>query len=188
MPGWEERWRQFHLGVRVGPFWIGPPWQRPPTGAVPVLIDPGRAFGTGAHPTTQLCIELVAEREPATVLDVGCGSGVIAIAAALLGFAPVVAVDVDPAAVDATTRNAAANGLDIDVRQLDLATTTLPAAELVVANISRELLETLAARTEARVLIASGYLERDVPELSAYRRRERRVRDGWAADLFESSQ
>jgi ribosomal protein L11 methyltransferase len=187
-PGWEERWREFHLGARVGPFWIGPPWQRPPRDAVPVVIDPGRAFGTGAHPTTQLCVELAAELEPGSLLDVGCGSGVIAIAAALLGFAPIVAVDFDPAAVDATARNAAANGIDVDVRQLDLATDALPAAELVVANISRELVEVVLARIEARVVIASGYLERDHPELGAYRRRERRVRDGWAGDLLERSQ
>ncbi len=152
------------------------------------MIDPGRAFGTGAHPTTQLCVELVAEREPASLLDVGCGSGVIAIAAALLGFAPAAAVDIDPAAVDATARNAAANGVDVDVRQLDLATDALPAADVVVANISCELVETVLSRTDARVVIASGYFERDDPELRAYRRRERRVREGWAADLLERSE
>ena len=56
--GWEHRWREFHRPVRVGPFWIGPPWEQPPRDVVPVVIDPGRAFGTGAHPTTRLCVEL----------------------------------------------------------------------------------------------------------------------------------
>ncbi len=121
-PGWEERWRDFHRPVQIGPFWVGPPWQLPPRDATALVIDPGQAFGTGAHATTQLCIELVAEQEPSSLVDVGCGSGVIAIAAALLGFAPVVAVDVDPAALDATARNAAANGVTLDVRQLDLVT------------------------------------------------------------------
>ncbi len=187
-PGWEERWRDFHRPVRVGPFWVGPPWQLPPRDAVPLVIDPGRAFGTGAHATTQLCIELVAELEPACLLDVGCGSGAIAIAAALLGFSPVVAVDVDPAAVDATVRNAAVNGAPVEVRQLDLVTEPLPSADVAVANISAELVETVLARTDAHVVVASGYLERDRPQLGSYRRLERRVRGGWAADLLERAE
>jgi ribosomal protein L11 methyltransferase len=174
--------------VRVGPFWIGPPWQLPPRDAVPLVIDPGQAFGTGAHATTQLCIELVAEQEPTALVDVGCGSGAIAIAAALLGFTPVTAVDVDPAAVDATVRNAAANGTALDARQLDLVSDALPAADLVVANISLELVEALLPRTDARLVIAAGYLERDQPRLGSYRRRERRVRGGWAADLLERAE
>jgi ribosomal protein L11 methyltransferase len=184
-PGWEERWREFHRSVYVGPFWIGPPWERPPDHVMSIVIDPGRAFGTGAHPTTQLCLELVAELAPASLLDVGCGSGAIAIAAARLGFSPVVAVDVDPAAVEATARNTAANGVSVDVRQLDLATAALPSAGVTVANISLELVEAVLTRTDAPLAIVSGYLERDRPRTGAYRQRERRVRDGWAADLFE---
>ena len=187
-PGWEDRWREFHRAVRVGPLWIGPPWQLPPPDAVPVVIDPGRAFGTGAHATTQLCLELVSELEPASLVDVGCGSGVIAIAATLLGFSPVIAVDVDPAAVDATSRNAGANGATVDVRRLDLTTDKLPDADVAVANISAALVETVLARTEARVVVASGFLERDEPEPGKYRRRERRARGGWAADLLERSE
>jgi ribosomal protein L11 methyltransferase len=187
-PGWEDRWREFHRAVRVGPLWIGPPWQLPPRDAVPVVIDPGRAFGTGAHATTQLSLELVSELDPASLLDVGCGSGVIAIAASLLGFSPVTAVDVDPAAVDATLRNAGANDVALDVSRLDLTTDELPDAEVAVANISAALVETVLARTDARVVVASGFLARDQPELGKYRRRDRRVRGGWAADLLEHSQ
>ena len=187
-PGWEERWRKFHRPVRVGRLWIGPPWEQPPVDAVPVVIDPGRAFGTGAHATTRLCIELVSELAPTSLLDAGCGSGVIAIAAAALGFSPVVALDVDPAAVDATARNAAANRVAVDVRKLDLAADPLPSAELAVANISLERVESVLSRVDARVVVASGYLERDEPQLGPYRRRERRIRDGWAADLFERAQ
>ena len=187
-PGWEDRWREFHRAVRVGPLWIGPPWQLPPRDAVPVVIDPGRAFGTGAHATTQLCLEFVSELDPTSLVDVGCGSGVIAIAATLLGFSPVTAVDVDPAAVDATSRNAGANGATVDVRRLDLTTDKLPEADVVVANISAALVEVVLARTDAQVVVISGFLERDQPELGKYRRRERRVRGGWAADLLERSQ
>ena len=186
--GWEERWRGFHRPVRVGPLWIGPPWARPPSETVPVVIDPGRAFGTGTHASTRLCLELVAELEPSSLLDVGCGSGVIAIAAALLGFAPVVAIDVDPAAVDATRRNAGANGVALDVRQIDLSTARLPTADVAVANISLAQVELLVARVDAHMVVTSGYLERDEPRAPGYERRERRVDDGWAADLFERAE
>ena len=187
-PGWEDRWREFHRPVRVGPFWIGPPWERPPDDAVPVVIDPGRAFGTGGHATTQLCVGLLAELEPASLLDVGCGSGVIAIASALLGFSPVVAVDLDPAAVDATGRNAAANGVVLDVRELDAERQALPRTDVAVANISLERVEFLLTRLDSATVVVSGYLERNEPRLGRYRRRERRVRDGWAADVLERAQ
>ncbi len=73
--GWEDRWRDFHRGVTIGPLWVGPPWERPPGDLLAVVIEPGRAFGTGAHPTTRLCLELLAELPPGSLLDVGCGSG-----------------------------------------------------------------------------------------------------------------
>ena len=85
-PCWEDRWRTFHHGVRIAGLWIGPPWELAPSGVPAVVIEPGRAFGTGAHPTTRACVELLARGERGSVLDAGCGSGVLAIAAAKLGF------------------------------------------------------------------------------------------------------
>jgi ribosomal protein L11 methyltransferase len=181
---WEERWRRFHRPVRIGRLWVGPPWERPPEGAVAVAIDPGRAFGTGAHESTRLCLEHLLEQEPCAVLDVGCGSGVLAIAAARLGFAPVVAVDHDGAAVETARENARANGVDIDVRLLDAATDELPPAELVLANISASAIEEVAARLEAARVVASGYLESDRPDLPGYRWLARRTAAGWASDLY----
>ena len=110
-PGWEDRWREFHHPVRIGPLWVGPPWETPPPDAIPVVIDPGQAFGTGAHPTTRLCLELLLDQPRGSVLDVGCGSGVIAIAAAKLGFGPVLAVD-DRRRRSRGDGNARANGVD----------------------------------------------------------------------------
>ena len=114
--GWEDKWRAFHRPVRVGRLWVGPPWETPDADALVVVIDPGRAFGTGSHPTTQLCLAALQELEPQSLLDVGCGSGVLSVAAALLGFGPVTAVDVEEPSVEATRGNAAANGVELDVR------------------------------------------------------------------------
>ena len=66
--GWEDGWRAFHRGVRVGRCWVGPPWEEPPGDAVAVVIDPGRAFGTGAHPTTRLCLELPPGTQPGEIV------------------------------------------------------------------------------------------------------------------------
>jgi ribosomal protein L11 methyltransferase len=183
--GWEDNWRGFHHGVVVGRFWVGPPWEVSPAGVEAVVIDPGRAFGTGAHPTTRLTLALLQEQPPGSLLDVGCGSGVLSIAAAKLGFAPLLAVDVDPDAVEVTRENAGANGVEIDARVCDALTDELPATDLVVANVALDVVEALLARVPAGRVIASGYLERDEPRVTGWRRVDRRTDGGWAADLVE---
>jgi ribosomal protein L11 methyltransferase len=181
--GWEDRWRAFHTGVRIGPLWVGPPWEEPPAGAVAIVIDPGRAFGTGAHPTTRLALELLAELEPGSLLDVGCGSGVIAIAAAKLGFAPVRAGDSDPVAVEVTRENAERNGVEVEAALLDARADEL-AADVVVANILLGVVEELAPRVRCRRLVLSGYLTTDRPTVPGLFHVARRERDGWAADCY----
>jgi ribosomal protein L11 methyltransferase len=183
---WRDRWKQFHRPVRVGPLWIGPSWHDPPPGATTIVIDPGRAFGTGAHPTTRLCIELLLELEPTSALDLGCGSGVLALVAAKRGFAPVIAVDADENAVLATKANAAANEVAVDARRLDILADELPEAALAIANITHQALERLAPRLRSRRLVSSGYLPTDPPECLPFRHVRRITRDGWAADLHEA--
>jgi len=183
-PGWEDEWRRFHVPVIVGPLWIGPPWQEPQPGSTPIVIDPGRAFGTGAHETTRLCLELLLGVDRGSFLDVGCGSGVLAIAAARLGFAPVVALDVDESAVDAARRNAKANGVDLTVERADAASDSLPETDVAAANVTLEMVEALGARIETKHLITSGYLVADEPCLPGFRRHERRAGERFAADLF----
>jgi len=183
--GWEDRWREFHQPVRIGPLWVGPPWEVPPQDALAVVVDPGRAFGTGAHPTTQLCLGLLLDLPRASLLDVGCGSGVLSIAAARLGFAPVVAVDLEAAAFEATRANAAVNGVEVEARRVDALAEPLPAADLVVANIALAAVSTLAGRIFAPRLVTSGYPAADSFQPAGYECRERRLLDGWAADLFE---
>jgi ribosomal protein L11 methyltransferase len=184
--GWAENWRAFHRGVRVGPLWVGPPWESAPAGVSAVVIDPGRAFGTGAHATTRLCLELLADLPPGSLLDAGCGSGVLAIAGARLGHAPVIAVDNDPAAVEATVANAEANGVAVDVRLGDLGSPQLDRFDAVVANVTRADVVDLASRLRARKLVTSGYLESDATPLAGWAHETRRTAAGWAADLWRS--
>lgn len=198
---WAERWREFHRPlVLEGAITVRPPWEPPGTTSIDVVIDPGQAFGTGAHATTRLCLELMLELDPChrrgSLLDLGCGSGVLGIVAARLGWAPVLAADNDPASVQAAGTNAAANGVSLDVRRLDLRTDPLPDASMIVANLLSPLLISGAARIGAgnpQRLIASGILVAEADDVSrafagsGLTVAARRVSGEWAALLLESS-
>lgn len=186
--GWEERWRAFHRPVRIGPLWIGPPWEEPDPGAIPIVIDPGRAFGTGAHGTTRLCLELLLEDPRGSLVDLGCGSGVLSIAAAKLGYAPVTALDLDPQAIDATEANARANGVEVDVRLADASAGGVPAADTAVMNVALDVDLAIAPHLRSPRVITSGYLVSEAPQLAGYRQVERRETEGWAADLHVRTQ
>jgi len=183
---WQHRWREFHRAVRVGHLWVGPPWLEAPQEAVAIVIDPGRAFGTGAHPTTQLCLQLLIDlsSDQHSLLDIGCGSGVLAIAGRKLGFDPVTAVDHDPVTLEAAATNARENGVTVELRLAEALEDPLPPADVAVANISATAVETVAERVDAARLVTSGYLARERPRLERYRHFERRELDGWAADVW----
>ena len=170
---WAERWREFHRPLVLdGTLTVRPPWE--PTGGTPIdlVIDPGQAFGTGAHATTRLCLELMLELDAGgPFLDLGCGSGVLAIAAARLGLGPVAALDNDPASVAAARENAARNGVAVDVRRHDLRAGQVPAERTVAANLLAPLLRDIAARLPTgpgcpERLIAERLLVDEVDEIA----------------------
>jgi ribosomal protein L11 methyltransferase len=167
---WSERWREFHRPLVIDRrLTVRPPWGSPAETPIDVMIDPGRAFGTGAHATTRLCLEAMLELVPrGQFVDLGCGSGVLAITAAKLGWNPVLALDFDPAAVEATIENAVRNGVELDGRRYDLRSDPVDAsiAPTVAANLLAPLLEQWAARLHKRGhvplrVIAGGLLRQE---------------------------
>jgi ribosomal protein L11 methyltransferase len=178
-----------------GRLYVRPPWCDPPPpqdGLLDIVIDPNQAFGTGAHDTTRLCLEALLALPPGgPLVDLGCGSGVLAIAAAKLGWAPVVGVDHERAAVAAARANADANGVRLDIRHGDLRHDgPAPSAPAVVANLLRPLLEHLArggfAGEPPRVLVVSGLLHGEADAIAAafaashgLAEGARRERGGW---------
>jgi ribosomal protein L11 methyltransferase len=196
---WDVRWRSFHrpLVLDGGRVAVRPPWESTVGAEVELVIDPGQAFGTGAHATTRLCLELMLSLEPGgAFVDLGCGSGVLAIAAARMGWRPVVAVDNDVAAVRAAAENAAVNGVDVAVRRHNLRVDPVVSGPTVAANLLRPLLLTWASRIAGtpelpQRVIASGLLIGEGDEVArafealGFRDSARRASGEWAALLLE---
>jgi ribosomal protein L11 methyltransferase len=166
---WLDAWKEQYVAQRVGRVVIVPSWADEPTqaGDVRVTLDPGMAFGTGLHPTTRGCLDLLQRVSPmpAEVLDVGCGSGILAIAAVRLGAERAHGIDTDPVAVEATLANAERNGLDARVIAHVGTLPALPAQpyRLIVANLVAAVLVALAPRLAAHlapggVLLVSGII------------------------------
>jgi ribosomal protein L11 methyltransferase len=149
---WADRWQDFHKPLLIGErLWLRPSWEEPREGAIDLIVDPGRAFGTGAHPTTRLCLELLLELEQAgeghgPLTDLGTGSGVLAIAAAKLGWNPVRGYDHEPASIEAAATNAEANGVSVQLQKLNLREGLPDLASTVVANLTAPVLKAVASQ------------------------------------------
>jgi ribosomal protein L11 methyltransferase len=163
---WADRWQDFHRPLLVGGrLWVRPSWEAPRAGTIDIVVDPGRAFGTGAHPTTRMCLELLLDLADeggahGALADWGTGSGVLAIAAAKLGFGPIVACDHEPAALEAAGANARANAVELELRRANLRQHPPPPAPTVVDNLTTPILREIARRLERapQRLICSGLL------------------------------
>ncbi len=200
---WADRWQDFHQPLLVAErIWVRPSWAPAREGTVDVIVEPGRAFGTGAHATTRLCIELLAVLDEAgqaagPLLDLGTGSGVLAIVAAKLGWYPVRACDHEPASLEASEENATRNGVELQLERVNLRETLPPLAPTLVANLTAPLLKEVAARIgEAetpRRMVCSGLLAGEADDVSAafaaagLREAERRVDGDWAALRLEGA-
>jgi ribosomal protein L11 methyltransferase len=214
---WADRWRDFHRPILVGGrIYVRPSWEPPVRrasdasksdssrastmrGNVPIdlVVDPGLAFGTGAHPTTRMCLELLlelAERGGASgpLTDLGTGSGLLAIAAAKLGWDPVAGCDHEEAAIEAAAANAGINGVEIDLELRNLRQSLPPLAPTVVANLTASVLRDVAGQLpgEPRALVLSGLLPSELDEIAGafaghgLDEVERRREGDWAALLL----
>lgn len=195
---WADRWRDFHKPLLVADrLWLRPSWEPSREGTIDVVVDPGQAFGTGAHPTTRLCLEFLCGLEAAgeaggELVDLGTGSGVLAIAAAKLGWSPIRGYDHEPSALGAATANAAVNGVSMGLERMNLRERLPELAPAVVANMTAPILKAVAGQMEAppRVLICSGLLPTEQDEVSGafadvgLGEAERRQDGDWAALLL----
>ena len=173
---WADRWRDFHEPTVLadGRVVIRPGWhESPKPDALDVVIDPGQAFGTGAHPTTRMCVDMLvwlADRGRATgpIADLGTGSAVLAIVAAKLGWSPVLGVDHEKAALIAAVENATANGVELDVEQANLRESPPPHAPTIVANLVAPVLRDVAnlITDPPRTLIISGLLTGEAEDVA----------------------
>ncbi len=200
---WDQQWKAFHKPVRIEnggrALRVRPPWEARRAGQdeADLVIDPGQAFGTGAHATTRLCLELLLALDPAdSCVDIGCGSGVLAIAAAKLGWLDVLALDYEAESVEATLTNSAANEVALRAQHFDLRSgKAAPGAQLVLANLLLPLLVELSAvgfsAPEPQTVIASGLLVAQADEVAesflanhGLVEADRRISGEWAALLL----
>jgi ribosomal protein L11 methyltransferase len=198
---WADRWRDFHKPLLVGGrLWLRPSWEPEREGALDVVVDPGQAFGTGAHPTTRLCLEYLLEIADAgenegALTDLGTGSGVLAIAAAKLGWSPVTGYDHEAAAIKASAANAEINGVEVAFHRQNLRESLPPLAPTCVANMTSPILKAIAGHLSGapalpRTLVLSGILPNELDEVAAafapagYVEQDRRQLGDWAALLL----
>jgi ribosomal protein L11 methyltransferase len=197
---WADRWADFHRPIEVGGrIGVRPSWWEPRDGLIDVVVDPGRAFGTGGHPTTRLSLALLIDLEKAgaargPLADWGTGSGVLAIAAAKLGFSPVIGCDREEASLEAARANAEANEVELALERIDVREEPPPARPTVIANLTRNLLEDCAkhlgqADQLPQTLICSGMLQSEIDRVAAafaevgLRESRRAVEGEWGALL-----
>jgi ribosomal protein L11 methyltransferase len=201
---WADRWADFHRPIEVGGrIGVRPSWWDPKDGLIDVVIDPGRAFGTGGHPTTRLSLEILVELQDAgeaggPLADWGTGSGVLAIAAAKLGWSPVTGCDREEASLETARANADTNGVELALQRVDVRKQPPPVAATVTANLTANLLLDCAERLSdsgerPAILACSGMLEEQMDEVAdafvpiGMAESNRRTDGDWAALLLRAT-
>jgi ribosomal protein L11 methyltransferase len=192
-PDWYTAAREFHRPIEIArALRVRPPWEPASTDLIDVVIDPGMAFGSGQHATTRGCLEALCELPRGGLVDVGCGSGILAIAAAKLGYEPVRAIDNDPHSVAATRENAAANAVSLDVSQGN-AEESVQGAEVMVANLTAATLLELAGAPPdplPRNAVVSGIRDFELDAVHSAWARHGLIptqvdeRDGWCTSVL----
>ena len=218
---WADCWQDFHKPLLVGDrLWLRPSWEEPREGTIDLVVDPGQAFGTGAHPTTRLCLEFLLELSEAgeaqgSLTDLGTGSGVLAIAAAKLGWDPVRGYDHERPSIEAAATNAEANGVSLGLERRNLREGLPELAPTVVANMTAPVLRVVAEQLDGeegrgrvsrsnsgeapgdpppalQTLVCSGLLPGELDEIAAVfipvglTEADRRLQGDWAALLLRS--
>jgi ribosomal protein L11 methyltransferase len=198
---WADRWQDFHRPIEVGGrIGVRPSWWDAKDGLIDVVVDPGRAFGTGGHATTRLCLEFLVELADAgeaggPIADWGTGSGVLAISASKLGWDPITACDREPASLEAARANAGVNGVEATFERVDVREEAPPVAPTVVANLTANLLEDCAGHMNGEgelpnLLVCSGMLATEVDRVTdafaavGLRESKRSSEGDWAALLL----
>jgi ribosomal protein L11 methyltransferase len=195
---WADRWQDFHKPLLVGErLWLRPSWEAPREGTIDLVVDPGRAFGTGAHPTTRLCLELLLELAEAgeahgALTDLGTGSGVLAIAAAKLGWSPVRGYDHEKPSIEAAATNASANGVTVGLERRNLREGLPELAPTTVANMTAPILRVVAEQLDGApsTMVCSGLLPDELDQIAAafapvdLVEADRRFDGDWAALLL----
>jgi ribosomal protein L11 methyltransferase len=198
---WADRWADFHRPIEVdGRLGVRPSWWDPQEGLIDVVVDPGRAFGTGGHPTTRLSLSLLIVLEQAgeargPLADWGTGSGVLGIAAAKLGWSPVIGCDREEASLETARANAEANAVEMEIVRVDVREGPPPVRPTVIANLTANLLRDCAGHLadggEAPdTLVCSGMLETEIDDVAGafepggLEEAERRADGEWAALLL----
>jgi ribosomal protein L11 methyltransferase len=199
---WADRWQDFHKPLLVGDrLWLRPSWEEPREGTLDVVVDPGRAFGTGAHPTTRLSLEFLLELADAgeahgPLTDLGTGSGVLAIAAAKLGWSPVTGYDHEEPAIEAAAANAAVNGVELGLERRNLREGLPGLSPMVVANMTAPVLRVVAEQLAGgapQTMVCSGLLPGELDETVALFapvglvEADRRLEGDWAALLLRAA-
>jgi ribosomal protein L11 methyltransferase len=198
---WADRWADFHRPIEVdGRLGVRPSWWDPQDGLIDVVVDPGRAFGTGGHPTTRLSLSLLIALEEAgegsgALADWGTGSGVLGIAAAKLGWSPVIGCDREEASLETARANAEANRVEMEIVRVDVREGPPPVRPTVIANLTANLLRDCAGHLAEGgetpdTLVCSGMLETEIDgvarafERGGLEEAERRTEGEWAALLL----